>query len=353
VDCGLIKKCLKEELYEISNELLEHPFTAVRCKLDGVMPKKKDWDHRSLASLKHLVKTFSSDEKYAMTVKNQIYQGYFEVSLTSKDTQKDFAKAAIKANYAVLKFNPKDTEKALASNLEKLLEDGDALVGSTSGLFKMIGLPETTKILPPDDPPKESAEDQSKDDKFLQKIQKRKSKNLTKIQQSLNEKSNIQEFEIQPCSFHQLRPIFQHPYIDWYQHVAMVGLKIDARGALEYSLELTETTISIFMTYPNMKKHAHIELYGSIKPKFSSHSRKYDNEITVRLAKRLSDVDWPRLTSAKEKNNFITYRDGDMPDDNVKHEMRVNYLPADYYDDDSESDGLKIFDDQLENGEII
>lgn len=332
LDVGLIKQCSKNDLYEIPKEFYKEPFTAVLCKLEGIKPKREDWDRRSSASFKHLVKNLSRDGSYSMKVSRQISEGYYEVSLISQENQKDVARAAIKANYAKAKGNNKETALELASTLEKLLRDGDAIVGSSSDLFPLLGLPETTKIIPPENVVKK--ENRSE---LPPKILTEKSEN------------KIEKLIVQPEHF--LRPIYQHPYIDWYQSKEVIGLKIDARETSEYSLDLTETTVTIFMVSPNVKKFAHIVLYGSIQPKFSSHSRKSENEITIRLAKRLN-VDWPRLTSEKEKNNFITFKDGDMPEDNPKQVVKTNYLPADYYDL-SETDGFKDYDDQLNCDDIF
>lgn len=351
LDIGLIKLCSKDELYEMPQEVGKLPFAAIQCKLSGVKPKhdKSVWDERDIASFRHLLKNLSTSGVFEMRVSHEISQVFYEVYLAAQENRKDLARTAVKAGYAVKEISSEEIKKNLTSELTKLLENGDAINGSMSDLWKMTGLPDTAKFILPERVQQASLPQLT----AFEKVQKHVKNFKEVLRKSQHELQHLKEISHAVESKQRFTQILHHPYIDWYQNAAEICLKIDACGVLEYGLEITETTLSVFLTYPNMKKYALIELYGSVQPKLSAHYRKNDLEITVRLAKRLFNIEWPRLTSAKEKNNFIAFREGEIQEDKNKTYLKGNMLPADYYDDRSGSDNFNTYEDYLEDGDMF
>lgn len=350
---------LSKMLYEMPSELIAKDirFTAVKCMIAGVIPKfnKDTWDDRYSLAFKCLLRDLSKDGIIEMRVENKVDTNFYEVSFYNYKEDKDIVEIAVEEGFA----NSKQIKEEIAqADFERLFLNVGALeTMTTSQLNQLIGLPETARLLPPPalmpkEKPTAKAIDPISSSKNIQKAspimpQNRRSRFV------IEEESPV---KTQP----KLVPLYKHPYIEWYQKELIVGLKITFIDAEDYSLEIDESSVSIYIKYPKKSlEFAKIYLYGLIVPQYCSHS-KNDNFIRVRLLKRaMNAADWPRLTYTNERNNFIKFREEktDVAEETKKEVVLtedVNWMPVDYYDnEDDENQHYKEFDDDINKPEMI
>ena len=138
----------------------------------------------------------------------------------------------------------------------------------------------------------------------------------------------------------------------------MVGLKIKFIDAVDYALEIDETSMSICIKLANKStQFAKIYLYGLVDLKGCSHIQK-DNFIRVRLLKRAKHIEWPRLTHDKERNNFIKFRDESGLTEKVEEVKKgkvtgsVMLVPQEYFYDNN-NEHCEEFDDDMNNPEMF
>lgn len=338
LDVGFTLKCQPKELFEMPCELIAKDlrFTTVKCTIAGVIPKykKNEWDDRYSLAFKRLIQDLEKNGVLKMEIIKKIDQKSYEVLFYDYKERKDIVEIAVEEGIADSK--EMQIEDALA-HFERLFVNVDALETlPTSQLNQLIGLPETSKLLPPDKPitkpiVKQQQQPSMKPQSFSEKYQNRR----TRLLMNLN------------VELPKLTPLHAHPHIEWYQKELMIGIKIKFIDAVDYALDIDETSVTICIKLTNKSSQfAKIYLYGLVHPHGCSHTKK-DNLIRIRLLKRAKHILWPRLTHTKERNNFIKFRDEiglkEKEEEVKKASGTVNWKPCEYYVNNDEH--CKDFDD--------
>jgi hypothetical protein len=115
-----------------------------------------------------------------------------------------------------------------------------------------------------------------------------------------------QDFQIIP----KLHSHNKHPKIQWFQNDIMIKLVVQATDCEDYSFEVDTRNLCLIVKFADHFEVANIKFFGAIDPSKTSHELRGLN-IVIRFLKLLKiDLQWPRLTEQKSKNQFITYNLG-------------------------------------------
>lgn len=188
-------------------------------------------------------------------------------------------------------------------------------------------------------------------DKFKSKAELVENKRKEEARKKALEKAKILQ---QQNAVSILKNLFADLNIKWNQNDSILMLKIEATGSIDYSLNVTQTSIEICLKYADKIALKIIYLYGRVVPKYTAHDSS-GLEITILLTKKFVDI-WPRLTLSNEDNRNFRYIHEDLvislPESStIKEQPKIDWVPAGYYSD--EQSEYYDFDDGLDTEDIF
>lgn len=345
VDFGETLSYEKDELYEIPANLVEFlPFQAINCRLIGVCPlyKMDTWTKSSINAIykrltageeilkMHVIK---NNEKH---LKDKLLQiNSYDVMLFDHENGQRFDELLIDLRFAVpdevaSQLEVKDLTEELWSDDEVddcdkkdfinskseinsdssdflrtfNLDDVDCQIDENE-IMSMMGFPGAKVVV----------EDKGKITYPLQKIQEEEItyKEVPKVIVDKVKEILIDPVEAQPLLNYlpALTCTLKHPKLEWRQNNVLVYLTISAVDCKNYSLKISPESMSIIIKYEDTLESAIVYFFGCLDASLSSHELSGLN-ITVRLAKKLVGITWPRLTQHPGKNHAIKYCTDDI-----------------------------------------
>jgi hypothetical protein len=305
VDDGLIIDCQQHEIFEISADLISIvPFQAIQCRMAGVKPRfgMLDWAPRPSQGFHDFLIEVSQGKSLEMRVIGRNKNVYEVVLFHPEEKGKRLDQLAVEEKFA-------DAGDEIPDEMLKDDSESDEPVEVMSEKPDEVMSKELKKIL-------KLIEENNVETLFDLQNENLKSKIETKKQEKLNVsasddekmlKRNVSDQQVAlPTN---LTYIHKHPRIEWRQNKFAILLKFQAIDAVDYALNVDDSSLTIHIIYENSYEYTIVYLYGDIEVQYVSHEVAGQN-IIVRLVKTLH-FDWPRLTKYDEPNRFITFNHED------------------------------------------
>lgn len=339
VDLGDIVNCQASDLYSVSKEIIsKNCFQSVHCRFVGVRPKynMSTWPPKQCDAIEKLIREIGVPLRMYIMKKNEridelcvIGQNSYEVVLIDPKTGTHLDDMVVIKSYADRDQyeKPKDLENDFDCGKDSTESDTDADDILKRMLESMIMNEELSDT--------ESAGEDVE-------VQPKTQPSETQIPEFQQQMSTI------PTG---LSYLVKHPLILWQQNEVKVHLMISAVDCMDYGLKIGDTTVEITILYAeNRYEKATIDLYCGIIPKMCSHEQRGLN-IIADLVKKEPNMEWPRLTEAKERSQFIRFSN-----ENIKEasKSRLKSISADETLKSTETIETKNFWDyeQLELSEV-
>lgn len=294
VDLGDVVNCQASDLFSVSKEIISKIcFQSIHCRFVGVRPKynMNTWPPKQCEAIEKLIREidiplrmYVLEKSYKIDELCIIGQPSYEVVLIDPRTGTHLDDMVVIKSYADRdKYEkPEDMENDFEcgnDSDEPEVENRDDMLERMIASMIMSDLSET-----------ESA---GEDDQVPSKTQPLE--------------SPAQEVQILNAISSHLSYLVKHPLIVWQQNEVKVHLMISAIDCVDYGLRIGDTTLDVKILYADSRfEKATIDLYCGIIPKLCSHERRGLN-IVADLVKKEPNVEWPRLTEAKERSQFIRF----------------------------------------------
>lgn len=345
VDDGEVVECQKSKLFQLPAELItKMRFQVVHCRMVGIRPKfnMTTWPPKQRQAIHNLIVTCNQPIKAYVLQKNTKPNQFCELGVDSYDvilidpkTDTHLDVLAVANNLAdrdevekpelsqeQVTENISVDEKSNAIEAQKFIDllEGGQTLAMYNGMSSDDAL-ENDKIA--DAFEDDKIEKALEDDKTEEHASESNKSKIEEVKEEVKEapievQSGVEEplahleivepeATVSSNDANSLCNIYKHSRIEWRQNEVMIYMLISATDCLDYGLTVNDSSMQITIKFSeNRCEKTLIEFYTLIDPCLTSHELRGLN-IVVRLAKKVFQHDWPRLTVGKERSVFIKY----------------------------------------------